>query len=164
MHNGSWQGFTSSMTRYPDRGVTVVVFANLDQTANPSLVARVVAGLVDPSLMPGLFPALPDDAARAQRVRAFVAKAADGGDLKDDFVAGSGYRHSPELALELGGSLPAGWREAPMMLVQDTTRPDGSGRYGYRIGPEGNTRLLTVALAASGRVQGFGVAADPDSR
>ena len=40
MHNGSWQGFTSSMTRYPDRGVTVVVFANLDTSGNPSLVAR----------------------------------------------------------------------------------------------------------------------------
>lgn len=164
MHNGSWQGFTSSMTRYPDRGVTVVVFANLDASGNPSLVARVVSGLVDPALMPRQFPALPDDAARAQKVRAFLARAADGEDLKADFVEGSPYEYSPELAQELQSSLPAGWREAPMILVQDLTRPDGSGRYGYRVGPEGNTRLLTVALAPSGRVQGFGVAPDPDNR
>lgn len=164
IHSGAWQGFTSNMTRYPDKGVTVVVFSNLDGNARPDLVARVVAGLVDPTLMPRQYPVLPDNAARAERVRAFIARAADGEDLKDDFVEGSSYRHSPDLALELAGSLPAGWREAPMRLVQDTTRPDGSGRYGYRIGPEENSRVLTVALAPSGRVQGFGVAADPDSR
>ncbi|WP_439470323.1 serine hydrolase [Brevundimonas sp.] len=164
IHSGAWQGFTSNMTRYPDRGVTVVVFANLDGTANPALVARVVAGLVDPVVMPRQFPALPDDPARAERIRAFVAKAQDGGDLKDDFVEGSPYEYSPELAQGLQSALPPGWRDAPMTLVQHTPRPDGGGRFGYRVGPEGNTRLLTISLAPSGRVQGFGVAADPDSR
>ncbi len=164
IHNGAWQGFTSNMTRYPDRGVSVAVFANMDAPARPDLVARVVAGLVDPVLMPRQFPALPDDAARAERIRAFLARAQDGEDLKADFVEGSPYQYSPEVGQGLQSSLPAGWREAPMILVQHTPREDGSGRFGYRVGPEGNTRLLTISLAASGRVQGFGVGADPDNR
>lgn len=165
MHNGAWQGFTSTMTRYPDDGITVVAFANLGAgDGRPDLIARVVAGLADPALMPATFPALPDNAERAGRLRDFLMRAASGADLTGDFVAGSPYRPDPEQARDLAASLPEGWRTAPMVLVSDTTREDGSGRYGYRVGPEGNQRLFTVALAASGRVQGYGVAADPDNR
>ncbi|MFE9084797.1 serine hydrolase domain-containing protein [Brevundimonas sp. NPDC003935] len=165
MHNGAWQGFTSTMTRYPDLGLTVVVFANLDSSyGRPDLIARVVAGLVEPEVMPSLSPALPDDPARAERLRAFLDRAAAGEDLTQDFSPGSGYRPDPGHARDLTAALPEGWRDAPMTLVRDLSRPDGGGRYSYRVGPVGNTRLFTVALAPSGRVAGYGVAADPDNR
>lgn len=165
-HNGAWQGFTSNMTRYPEAGLSVVVFANLDSSAGrPDLIARVVAGLVEPNLMPAPSVALPDDPDRAHRLRNFLLRAISGEDLSNDFSPGVGYDpQDHDLIADLTSSLPEGWLNQPMILVRETSRPDGSGRYSYRIGPTANSRLFTVALSASGRIAGYGVAADPDGR
>jgi CubicO group peptidase (beta-lactamase class C family) len=48
-HGGSWQGFRTSIVRYPDRKLTVIVLANLAQ-AEPERLATAVAGLVEPAL------------------------------------------------------------------------------------------------------------------
>ena len=50
-HGGSWQGFKSFIARYPDNGLTVIVFANLAQT-NPATLAHGVAGIYDTRLSP----------------------------------------------------------------------------------------------------------------
>ncbi|PZO07926.1 MAG: serine hydrolase [Alphaproteobacteria bacterium] len=164
-HNGAWQGFTSTMVRFPDDGLTLVVFANLDSgNARPDLIARVVAGLVDGDLMPAPTPVLEDDPERALRLRRFLEKAARGDDLTDDFAVGAGYTPDSALGRDVAAALPEGWTAAPMLLVSKIERPDGSGRYSYRIGPDDDSRLLTAALAPSGRIAGFGVAPDPDNR
>ena len=54
-HGGSWQGFKSQISRYVDRGLTVIVLAN-HADADPGRIALAVAGLADPAL------ALPDPA------------------------------------------------------------------------------------------------------
>ncbi len=48
-HGGSWQGFRTSIVRYPDRKLTVIVLANLAQ-AEPERLATAVAGMVEPAL------------------------------------------------------------------------------------------------------------------
>ena len=48
-HGGSWQGFWTTIQRYPEFGLTVVVFANLAQ-ANPESIAFGIAGLLEPAL------------------------------------------------------------------------------------------------------------------
>jgi CubicO group peptidase (beta-lactamase class C family) len=48
-HGGSWQGFWTTIQRYPDFGLTVVVLANLAQ-ANPESIAFGIAGLLEPAL------------------------------------------------------------------------------------------------------------------
>ena len=48
-HGGSWQGFKSHIARYPDNGLTIVVFANLAQ-ADTAALAHAVAGIWDPKL------------------------------------------------------------------------------------------------------------------
>ena len=50
-HGGSWQGFTTNISRYVDDGLTVVVLTNL-AGANPPSITHHVAGLVNPALMP----------------------------------------------------------------------------------------------------------------
>jgi CubicO group peptidase (beta-lactamase class C family) len=50
-HTGSWQGFKTVIARYPQRGVTVIVLANLAE-AQVGAIAYGVAGLVDPQLQP----------------------------------------------------------------------------------------------------------------
>jgi CubicO group peptidase (beta-lactamase class C family) len=54
-HGGSWQGFRSSIQRYPDFDLTVVVLSNLAE-AEPEAIAQGVAGIVEPKLAaPHLF-------------------------------------------------------------------------------------------------------------
>jgi CubicO group peptidase (beta-lactamase class C family) len=48
-HGGSWQGFRTSIERYPDFNLTVVVLSNLAQ-AEPESIAEAVAGIVEPKL------------------------------------------------------------------------------------------------------------------
>jgi CubicO group peptidase (beta-lactamase class C family) len=50
-HGGSWQGFWTTIQRYPEFGLTVVVLANLAQ-ANPESIAFGIAGLLEPALKP----------------------------------------------------------------------------------------------------------------
>ncbi|WP_420140321.1 serine hydrolase domain-containing protein [Sphingomonas sp.] len=162
-HSGAWQGFTSDLTRFPDDGLSVAVFVNLDsEHARPDHIAHVVAGLVSPALMPPPATALPDDPARAARLRALLERASTGASIAADFDAGA-PRPTPLLARDLAAALPAGWRDAPMTLVQ---RDDHRGgvRYGYRVGPAGDTRLLVATLLPSGRLMDLSVLPDPDSR
>jgi len=57
-HDGAWQGFTCDISRYTDDTLTVVVLTNLDSDhSDPTLIAHVVAGLVNPALeVPKLEP------------------------------------------------------------------------------------------------------------
>ncbi|HET9384005.1 MAG TPA: serine hydrolase domain-containing protein [Gemmatimonadales bacterium] len=50
-HTGSWQGFKTVIARYPARGLTVIVLANLAE-AQPGAIAYGIAGLLDPQLQP----------------------------------------------------------------------------------------------------------------
>jgi CubicO group peptidase (beta-lactamase class C family) len=61
-HGGSWQGFRTSIERYPDFNLTVVVLSNLAE-AEPESIAQGIAGIVEPKLAaPHLFAeALPGE-------------------------------------------------------------------------------------------------------
>src|SRR4029453_10391868 len=48
-HGGSWQGFRSTIARYVDQGLAVIVLANLAQ-AEPQNMAPEIAGLGGPPL------------------------------------------------------------------------------------------------------------------
>jgi CubicO group peptidase (beta-lactamase class C family) len=56
-HGGAWQGFTTHIVRYPDDRLTVVVLTNLSASAsNPGKIARHVAGMYLPEVMPAITP------------------------------------------------------------------------------------------------------------
>jgi CubicO group peptidase (beta-lactamase class C family) len=50
-HGGSWQGFKSQISRYPDDKLTIVLFANQART-NQAKIAHGVAALFNPELVP----------------------------------------------------------------------------------------------------------------
>ena len=162
-HSGAWQGFTSEMARYSDDELTVTVFVNLDSAhARPYPIAHVVAGLVSPALMPPPARPLPDDPRRAQFLRAFLVRAAAGQNLSGDYDLSAGYQPDPSEKAELAAALPADWQDAPMTLIQQEDNRGGV-RYGYRIGPVGNTRLLVVTLMPSGGIIAYAISAGPDN-
>ncbi|HKT58493.1 MAG TPA: serine hydrolase domain-containing protein [Gemmatimonadales bacterium] len=50
-HTGSWQGFRTSIQRFPAQDLTVIVLANLDR-ARPEAMSLAIAGLLAPALVP----------------------------------------------------------------------------------------------------------------
>ena len=59
-HGGAWQGFTCFILRYPDDNLSVAVLTNL-AGGGPGMIAKVVAGMINPALMPPKLTAIPDD-------------------------------------------------------------------------------------------------------
>jgi len=60
-HGGAWQGFTCRISRYPDDSLTVVVLTNLDADhANLGPISHVIAGLVNPPLLPAKLTPIAD--------------------------------------------------------------------------------------------------------
>lgn len=69
-HTGSWQGFKTSIQRYPESDLTVIALANLD-AALPAPITFAVAGILDPSLLPPhLLP--PSRAGARDRIHSLV--------------------------------------------------------------------------------------------
>ena len=50
-HTGSWQGFRTSLARFPQSQLTVIVLANLAE-GKPRSIGMGIAGLLEPSLVP----------------------------------------------------------------------------------------------------------------
>ena len=50
-HTGSWQGFKTSIQRYPEQQLTVIAMANLAE-ARPEAITLAVAGILEPALRP----------------------------------------------------------------------------------------------------------------
>ncbi|MGH7498697.1 MAG: serine hydrolase domain-containing protein [Gemmatimonadales bacterium] len=48
-HTGAWQGFQSSIERYPELDLTVVALSNLGES-NPGPISQAIAGIIEPSL------------------------------------------------------------------------------------------------------------------
>jgi CubicO group peptidase (beta-lactamase class C family) len=99
-HGGAWQGFRTGIARYPEQRLSVSVLANSSE-ADAMLIARTIAGLVEPALrMPDADAKLPDpDPARTQRLRGVLD-------------AYAGYRPVPEMAKALAETAAGSAREA----------------------------------------------------
>jgi CubicO group peptidase (beta-lactamase class C family) len=164
-HSGAWQGFTCDIDRYVNNGVTVVVLTNLDEGhAEPRNIAKVVAGLVDPELMPKPTASIADTNPKiATLVQTALVKTIADEDLTDYFAADAGYKHMPGDAAEMKANLPGKWEGEPILLVR-RTEADGLVTSSFRVGSTGDTRVVTVSTDASGKFHSFRVGADPDNR
>jgi uncharacterized protein (TIGR03435 family) len=59
-HGGAWQGFTCSISRFPDDSLTVVVLTNF-AAGSPGQMTHAIAALVNPSLAPKAHTAISMD-------------------------------------------------------------------------------------------------------
>jgi CubicO group peptidase (beta-lactamase class C family) len=168
-HSGAWQGFTSMISRYVDDKLTVVVLTNLDAGhSRPRNIERVVAGLVEPALMPKLTEPIADtDPAIAAKLQELLGKTV-GRPLKVPeveayFAPEAGYHLDESDSDDLQASLPADWLGQPMVLVR-REKQDGQTRSLFRVGKPGDTRNVWVRTDASGKFWPLRVTADPDNR
>lgn len=164
-HTGSWQGFTCTINRFVDDKLTVVVLTNLDAGhSSPVYLSHVIAGLVEPALMPKPNPAIKDSQpAIAKHARDVLQRMLAGKNLANDFSADAGYVFDPNDAIDMRSQLPAKWDSAPLRLIKRSEQ-DGAVRSVYRVGPEGDTRIMLVELDAKGKLVNLAVKADPDNR
>jgi CubicO group peptidase (beta-lactamase class C family) len=79
-HTGAWQGFRTSIQRFPAQDLTVIVLANLAE-AHPEAMSLAIAGLLEPALVPPHRLAAPLSGPRPPvAIGELVARLADGED------------------------------------------------------------------------------------
>ncbi|MBV9341632.1 MAG: beta-lactamase family protein [Acidobacteria bacterium] len=100
-HGGAWQGFTSYIGRYVNDRLTIVVLTNLDSNhSNPSKIARGVAGLLNPELIPPFAHPIEDKDPQVTRLLSDVlSELAEGKGDPSAFTA----KEWEELSMELSG-------------------------------------------------------------
>ncbi len=164
-HAGAWQGFTCTINRYVDDKLTVVVLTNLDAAhSNPGYIARVVAGMVEPTVMPKANAPIADTKPEiAAHLRDVLEKMLAGKNVASDFAVDAGYSFDPGDVADMRSQLPAGWEDAPMVLIKRKDSAEGV-RSVFRVGPTRDTRIVVVGLDAKGKIANFGVHSDPDNR
>lgn len=172
-HGGAWQGFTCEIARYPDDNLGVAVLTNLDSDhSDPALVARVIAGLVRPPLMPRKFaPVADSNPAVAQLLRATLDRLVAGEEVRPtpDSVQAQGLTSdeaaavmSPQPLQTLQQTLADTWPGGSLTLLKRTRLSD-SGRTEFsvfRVAKGDRALLILVAPGAKGSIALFGVMPD----
>ena len=160
-HGGAWLGFSCQISRYPEDALTVVVLTNLDAGhARPALLAHVVAGTIEPPLLPPKLVAIEDARpALAASLRAFLDRVAAGRDVNDlvtpafaKFAAGTGEAMKRRIA--------AVWPGGTLTLVGRIPAPaDPEHRVlsTYRITKGDRSLLVVYSLTADGTKVAFAV-------
>ena len=153
-HDGAWQGFKTSIQRYPESDLTVIALANLD-AALPVPISFTLAGILEPSLLPPhLLP--PSRMGPPEPVEALLAA------VVADTV---GARLTPGLRRFFSNQMREEWSRG----LRSVRRWEGLGcdqvgdraieRLGARVARvcyaraigEGFRRLVSVAYTAEGR-------------
>jgi CubicO group peptidase (beta-lactamase class C family) len=160
-HGGAWQGFRTDIARYPERGLAIVVLANLAQ-ADPGAISDGITALLDPALVrPALAP-IPDVPAVTARVRRLLQDTAAGRLTRGEFAylrAGffpDGPKRYATLLKDAGEVL------ALTLLEQ---RPLGDDVvYTYDVRGADRVVRLRLGVAPDGKISEFGLRPAPLAR
>lgn len=113
----------------------MVVLTNLDSGhARPLPIARVIAGLVGPALLPArLQPVADTEPSMAKNLRLVMDAAAAGQDAHDLLTGNAAKRWTSELAVERRNTLLQVWPGGTVTLVQRSASDDGQTASLYRV-------------------------------
>ena len=174
-HGGAWQGFTCQISRYPEDSLSVAVLTNLDSDhSDPEVIAEVVAGLVDPPLMPHKFAPLKDSKPEvASVVRANLDRLIAGDDIRPtpaaELLAGLPFEERsaliPEEPLQtLRKRLATAWPGGSLTLVKRArlsgTSPAQPEMSVYRLAKDDAALLILFMPGTRGSTSAFGVMGD----
>jgi CubicO group peptidase (beta-lactamase class C family) len=163
-HGGAWQGFTCDISRYPDDSLTVVVLTNLDAGhSRPGIIAHVVAGLVEPVLIPAkLAPVSDNDPGIAAAVRALLDQLVAGVDIRPQVTPDLAAIITPEMTKRVQQILAPVWPGGTLSLVQRQPVPGTPGiiESTFRIGKGSNSLLIRYGRNAEGKIAVVGISPD----
>jgi D-alanyl-D-alanine carboxypeptidase len=150
-HSGAWQGFRTSIRRFPDDKLAVIVLAN-SNSANPDKLAQQVAGCYVPELARKPLVAIPDTAPQVTAIlmKLLEGDAANAQTLMNaemwDALKKEGFDEFMKELRDLGER---------NLVVPVRIRPSGKTvTYRVRYGKE--SRLITISLDEKGLIQGMG--------
>lgn len=165
-HGGAWQGFTCDISRYPDDSLSVVVLTNLDAArSSPDVIAHVVAGLVEPALMPAKLTAIADnDPAVATAVRKLLDQIVAGTDIRGQVTAELSAVVTPDAIKGVRHFLTPLWPGGTLTLVRREEAPDvpGTVTSTFRIKKGANSLLIDYGRNAEGKIAVLGFSPDRD--
>jgi CubicO group peptidase (beta-lactamase class C family) len=164
-HSGGWQGFTCHIARYPDDALSVVVLTNLD-SARPTMIAHVVAGLADAPLLPPRLTAIDDTQPEiAQSLRPILDRVAAGQDIRDLVTPRLAQFLTPEATSGVKATLSPVWPGGTLTLVRRVPAPAGSANgpiSTFRVTKGDRAILVAVAFTADGKVGALSFQPDRD--
>ena len=150
-HGGSWQGFKTHISRYPDNKLTVIVFANLAQT-NQSKIAHGVAEILSPDLVPK--PIADPDPALTLQTRALLDSViARKADLTKFTPEVQEVLKNPDQLADFVKTLGA----LKSFKFFDKVEGPGGTRYRYKVEYTEMTLSLVVVIDKQGKIAGFGL-------
>jgi CubicO group peptidase (beta-lactamase class C family) len=163
-HSGAWQGFTCSISRYPDDNLTVVVLTNLDaENSDPATIADVIAGLVESPLLPEKLTAITDS---QPAIVSTLAKTLDelvaGANIRPETTAKLAALITPDLAKSVRQTLSKLRPDGKLTLVKRTTLSDEPEQLKstYRLSKGTEALLIEFGLASDGKIASFSVSPD----
>ena len=129
-HTGSWQGFKTSIQRYPDFDLTVIVLANLEE-ALPEAISYGIAGIIEPALAAPHLLVHPLEGARPKQPIPDLLRAIATGESSSSVTRGYDAFASRELRDEVGTELKG--RDAWTFLGCDETGARKISRLGATV-------------------------------
>ena len=144
-HNGSWQGFESTIKRYPGKKIAVIVFANL-RRANTNRIASRIMELYQPELrIPKLKPIEDKEPIVKALVNDFINKLIGNKLTADLFTEEFGQRFIPRSDMASAHLKSLGDFKG-LELLDKQNGPDQSRVYHYRLNfsKESEEVLLTI--------------------
>jgi CubicO group peptidase (beta-lactamase class C family) len=162
-HGGSWQGFTCRISRYPDDRLTVVVLTNLDADhSNPGPIAHVIAGLVDPPLLPARLATIADtQPALTASLLKLLDQLASGQDASPQAQEGTGARIIPD-SKWVRHRLENLWPGGTLTLVKRMPAPNpaDASTSVYRLSKGSDAVLIFVGSPSGGKITSLRTAPD----
>ncbi|MEP7349938.1 MAG: serine hydrolase domain-containing protein [Sphingorhabdus sp.] len=149
-HSGSWQGFQTYALRYPDKDLTVAIFAN-GEGADVQRLARGVVALVEPSLArPVALPLSDSKPAVTTKVRALLEAIAVGRANYADFTDFARLDFT-ELTAQYAGMLgePSSLEDIALFDVRDACAETA---YRYRARYKQGLVEIRIGFATNGKV------------
>jgi CubicO group peptidase (beta-lactamase class C family) len=163
-HGGAWQGFTCNISRYPDDSLTVVVLTNLDSGhSRPGIIAHVVAGQLEPALMPAKLEAIPDnDPTVAASVVALLDQLAAGTDIRPQVTPDLAANITPASSQRVQHMLATLWPGGTLTLVKRQPAHDAPGTIvsTFRLSKGSDAKLIDYGRNAQGKIAILGISPD----
>ncbi|MGH9733353.1 MAG: serine hydrolase domain-containing protein [Candidatus Acidiferrales bacterium] len=163
-HGGAWQGFTCDISRYPDDSLTVVVLTNLDSGhSRPEVIAHVVAGLVEPALMPAKLTAIADNnPGIANALRKVLDELVAGTDIRAQVTPERATLITPAATKRVQQLLTPIWPGGTLTLVERKSATGASGIVAstFRISKGSDSLLIRYARNTAGKIAVLGFSPD----
>ena len=155
-HGGAWQGFTASIARYVDDGLTVVVLTNLDAAhARPGKIAHQVAGLYNGALMPPHAKAIDDTEPKLTAfVRATLERIAAGSPDSESFTPEARAFFFPKRIDDVRAVLEDQGAIQGFEVILRNDKGDEPVRR-YRLIASQGSALFTIRFSKDGKIAGL---------